>query len=70
VNTHKNNIIPDSAKNNKTKGKEPYSTLNPETNSLSPSAKSKGGRFVSQIITIIQRINTTGNTIPTYEDTF
>jgi len=31
---------------------ELYSILNPETNSLSPSAKSKGARLVSEIIVI------------------
>lgn len=34
-----------------------YSTLNPETNSDSPSAKSNGLRFVSARHLIIQRIN-------------
>lgn len=33
--------------NRRAKRPEPYSTLNPETNSDSPSAKSKGLRFVS-----------------------
>ena len=32
---------------NNTKPKEPYSVLKPEINSLSPSLKSKGARFVS-----------------------
>jgi hypothetical protein len=34
----------------------PYSTLNPETNSASPSGKSKGARLVSAKIEIIQGI--------------
>lgn len=36
-----------SAKNTTTNGIEEYSVLNPETNSLSPSAKSNGDRLVS-----------------------
>lgn len=36
-----------SAKKIKENFKPPYSTLNPETNSDSPSAKSKGARLVS-----------------------
>lgn len=36
-----------------------YSTLNPETNSDSPSAKSKGLRFVSAIHLIIHKRNKT-----------
>jgi len=39
-----------SDKNNRAKPPLPYSTLNPETNSDSPSAKSKGVRFVSASI--------------------
>lgn len=35
--------------NNKANPPPPYSTLNPETNSLSPSEKSKGVRFLSAI---------------------
>jgi len=38
-----------SAKNNKANPPLPYSMLKPETNSDSPSAKSKGDRFVSAI---------------------
>ena len=38
-----------------------YSVLNPETNSDSPSAKSKGVRFVSAIQTNNQRRNNGGN---------
>lgn len=40
-------MFPYSAINKKAKRDPPYSTLNPETSSLSPSAKSKGARFVS-----------------------
>ena len=40
---------------------DPYSTLYPLTNSDSPSAKSKGARFVSA--TIIKMINTNKNSI-------
>jgi hypothetical protein len=35
----------------------PYSTLNPETSSDSPSAKSKGVRFVSARVVINQKMN-------------
>ena len=45
-----------SAKNTTTNGTEEYSVLKPETNSLSPSAKSKGERFVSAKA-IIKNIN-------------
>lgn len=47
IKKEKNKIIPYSARNNKTNPAEPNSTLNPEINSLSPSLKSKGARFVS-----------------------
>jgi len=40
-------ILPYSAKNNKANPPLPYSILNPDTNSDSPSAKSKGVRLVS-----------------------
>jgi hypothetical protein len=40
-------MFPYSPKNRKAKLNPLYSILNPETNSLSPSAKSKGARFVS-----------------------
>ena len=40
-------IIPYSAKNKRMKPLEPNSILNPEINSLSPSLKSNGARFVS-----------------------
>ena len=43
-----------SDKKNKTKPPLPYSTLNPEISSLSPSEKSNGARFVSATITKIQ----------------
>jgi len=48
-----------SAKNTTTKGIEEYSVLNPETNSLSPSAKSNGDRLVSAkaIIKKIKALN-------------
>lgn len=36
----------------------PYSVLNPETSSLSPSAKSKGARFVSAMDEVNQATNT------------
>lgn len=36
-----------SARKNKAKGPPAYSTLKPETNSDSPSVRSKGARFVS-----------------------
>lgn len=42
-----NMIFAYSAKKNKAKGPPAYSTLYPETNSDSPSVKSKGVRFVS-----------------------
>lgn len=43
-------ILAYSAKNNRANPPLPYSILNPETNSDSPSAKSKGVRLVSAII--------------------
>jgi len=54
-----NSIQPYSAKNNNTNKNLENSTLNPLTNSLSPSAKSKGARLVSAKITN-KKINTTG----------
>lgn len=42
-----NKILEYSAKKIKAKPPPPYSTLNPETNSDSPSEKSNGERFVS-----------------------
>lgn len=40
-----------------------YSTLNPETNSDSPSAKSNGVRFVSAKLVINHKMEIGGNTI-------
>lgn len=40
-------ILAYSARKNRAKGPAAYSTLNPETNSDSPSVKSKGARLVS-----------------------
>ena len=42
-----NRMLLYSPKKNKAKGKEEYSTLNPETSSDSPSVKSKGALLVS-----------------------
>lgn len=42
-----NKMLEYSAKKNKANGPPAYSTLNPETNSDSPSVRSKGARFVS-----------------------
>jgi len=53
-------ILAYSAKKIKTNPKEEYSILNPETNSDSPSEKSKGVRLVSAIIIINHRINNIG----------
>jgi len=50
-------IFPYSAINNKANPPAPYSTLNPDTNSDSPSAKSKGVRLVSAKIVTNQTIN-------------
>lgn len=41
-----------SARKNRAKGPPAYSTLKPETNSDSPSVKSKGARFVSASVEI------------------
>lgn len=41
-----------SAMKNKAKGPAAYSTLNPETNSDSPSVRSNGARFVSARVEI------------------
>jgi hypothetical protein len=57
----KKRIIPYSPKKKKAKFKAEYSVLNPDTNSLSPSAKSKGARFNSAIHLINQTTNK-GNT--------
>lgn len=40
-----------------------YSVLNPETNSDSPSAKSKGVRFVSARVVVNQQKKSSGNII-------
>lgn len=48
-------IFPYSPKNKKVNSSPLYSVLNPETNSLSPSEKSKGARLVSHKIEIIQK---------------
>ncbi len=45
-------ILAYSARKNRAKGPPAYSTLNPETNSDSPSVKSKGARFVSASVEI------------------
>lgn len=45
-------MLPYSAINKKANLDPPYSMLNPETNSLSPSAKSKGARLVSATMQI------------------
>jgi hypothetical protein len=58
-------ILPYSAKNNRVKLKEEYSVLNPDTSSLSPSAKSKGARLVSQSMARNQNINIPGANNPT-----
>ena len=47
VTTDKNEILPYSAIKIKANPIPPYSTLNPDTNSDSPSEKSKGVRLVS-----------------------
>lgn len=51
-----NKILAYSAKKINAKPPAPYSTLNPETNSDSPSAKSKGVRLVSAKLEIIHII--------------
>jgi len=48
-----------SARNSNPNLPELYSMLNPDTNSLSPSAKSKGARLVSEMI-VINHINSKG----------
>ena len=47
---HINKMLDISARNNRPNLPELYSMLNPETSSLSPSAKSNGARLVSEII--------------------
>lgn len=50
VRMHMNKIFDISARKSKPNLPELYSILNPETSSLSPSAKSKGARLVSEMI--------------------
>jgi hypothetical protein len=50
-------ILAYSARNNRANPPLPYSILNPETNSDSPSAKSNGVRLVSAIIIVTQHKN-------------
>lgn len=57
-----NKILQYSAIKIKAKRLEPYSILNPETNSDSPSAKSNGVRLVSAKL-VTNHITTTGNSI-------
>jgi hypothetical protein len=52
-----NKMFEYSAKNKSTNPPPPYSILNPDTNSDSPSAKSKGARLVSAIMLLIKIIN-------------
>jgi len=54
----KNNTIPYSATKITANVPLPYSTLNPDTNSLSPSLKSIGARLVSAIQDTAQIIKT------------
>jgi len=61
----KNSIIPYSPKKKNANWSDEYSVLKPETNSLSPSAKSKGARFNSAIHFIIQIRNKGKTKIPT-----
>ena len=60
----KNKIIPYSPRNKKTKPELPNSILKPLISSLSPSAKSKGARLVSEIIRINQKIKKAQNPKP------
>jgi len=59
VKTHIKRIFDISAKNSRPNLPDLYSILNPETSSLSPSAKSKGARLVSEII-VTSHINNEG----------
>jgi len=52
VKIHINRIFDISAKNSNPKAPDLYSILKPDTNSLSPSAKSNGARLVSDTIVI------------------
>lgn len=58
-----NKILPYSAIKRKAKRAPPYSILNPETSSDSPSAKSKGARLVSARHVINQNTKIIGITI-------
>lgn len=60
----KKRIIPYSPKNKKTKPELPNSILKPLISSLSPSAKSKGARLVSETIKINQNIKKIQNPNP------
>lgn len=60
-----NKILPYSDKNKHANSNAEYSILNPETNSLSPSAKSKGARLVSASLDITH-ITSTGVNIRKY----
>jgi len=59
VRIHIKRIFDISAKKSKPNLPDLYSMLNPETSSLSPSAKSKGARLVSEII-VANHINSKG----------
>jgi len=59
VKMHINKIFDISARNSKPNLPDLYSILNPDTNSLSPSAKSKGARLVSEMI-VTTHINSSG----------
>ena len=63
-------ILPYSAINSKAKPTLPYSILNPETSSDSPSAKSKGVRFVSASEIINHNPNKGKNIIALLQYTF
>lgn len=56
----KNKMLPYSAIKIIANPPAPYSTLNPDTNSLSPSEKSKGVRLVSASLEITQRTKIRG----------
>jgi len=62
VKEDKNRILEYSKRKRITNPPPPYSTLNPETNSDSPSTKSNGARFVSATVEINHMIKT-GNKI-------
>lgn len=71
VRIHISRIFDISARNSSPKPPELYSILNPDTSSLSPSAKSKGARFVSDTIVInhISRSGILSNPIGNLSDT-